>query len=85
MDMEAPGGEVGTSKNHGGQGSHSKPICRGASGAYAPGPDDEEEEEHNAFNFYNQAVQKKEMPFFTFFLSSWKAGTLKMLPGITLL
>jgi hypothetical protein len=38
--------EVGTSKNHrGGQGSHNKPIGCGASGAYAPGPDDEEEEE----------------------------------------
>jgi len=29
----------------GGQGSHNKPIGCGASGAYAPGPDDEEEEE----------------------------------------
>jgi len=28
----------------GGQGSHNKPIGCGASGAYAPGPDDEEEE-----------------------------------------
>jgi len=38
--------EVGTSKNHGGgQGSHKRPIGCGASGAYAPGPDDEEEEE----------------------------------------
>ena len=39
---------MGTSKNHGGgggQGSHDKPIGCGASGAYAPGPDDEEE--HN--------------------------------------
>jgi hypothetical protein len=35
--------EVGTSKNHGGQGLHNKPIGCGASGAYAPGPDDEEE------------------------------------------
>jgi hypothetical protein len=38
--------EVGTSKNHGrGQGSHNKPIGCSASGAYALGPDDEEEEE----------------------------------------
>ena len=41
--------EVGTSKNHGwvegGQGSHNKPLGCGASGAYAPGLDDEEEEE----------------------------------------
>jgi hypothetical protein len=29
----------------GGQGSHYKPIGCGASGAHAPGPDDEEEEE----------------------------------------
>jgi len=28
----------------GGQGSHNKPIGCGASGTYAPGPDDEEEE-----------------------------------------
>jgi len=33
---------VGTSKITGGQGSHNKPIGCGASGAYAPGPDDEE-------------------------------------------
>jgi hypothetical protein len=33
--------EVGTSKITGGQGSHNKPIGCGASGAYAPGPDDE--------------------------------------------
>jgi hypothetical protein len=40
--------EVGTSqKNHGGGGqvSHNKTIGCGASGAYAPGPDDEEEAE----------------------------------------
>ena len=37
--------EVGTSKNHGGgQVSNDKPIGCGASGAYALGPDDEEEE-----------------------------------------
>jgi len=37
--------EVGMSKNHrGGQGSQNKPIGCGASGAYAPGPEDEEEE-----------------------------------------
>ena len=29
----------------GGQGSHNKPRACGSSGAYAPGPDDEEEEE----------------------------------------
>ena len=33
------------SQEGGGQGSHNKPISCGASGAYAPGPDDEEEEE----------------------------------------
>jgi len=33
---------VGTSKITGVQGSHNKPIGCGASGAYAPGPDDEE-------------------------------------------
>ena len=38
--------EVGMSKYHGGQGLHSKPIGCSASGSYAPGPDDEEEEEH---------------------------------------
>jgi hypothetical protein len=31
----------------GGQGSHNKPIGLGASGAYAPGPDDEKEEEED--------------------------------------
>ena len=40
---------MGTSKITGGrggaQGSHNKPIGCGASGAYAPGPDEEEEEE----------------------------------------
>jgi hypothetical protein len=36
--------EVGTSKITGGQGSHNKLIGCGASGAYAPGPYDEEEE-----------------------------------------
>jgi hypothetical protein len=34
---------VGTSKITGGQGSHNKPTGCGASGAYAPGPDDDEE------------------------------------------
>jgi hypothetical protein len=33
---------MGTSKITGGQGSHNKPIGCCASGAYAPGPDDEE-------------------------------------------
>jgi len=38
--------EVGMSKPRGGvSGSHNKPIGCGASGAYAPGPDEEEEEE----------------------------------------
>jgi hypothetical protein len=38
--------EVGTSKiMGGGQGLHNKPIGCGASGAYAPGPNEEEEEE----------------------------------------
>jgi len=32
------------SKITGGQGSHNKPIGCSVSGAYAPGPDDEEEE-----------------------------------------
>jgi hypothetical protein len=36
--------EVGTSKIMGGQGSQNKPIGCGASGAYAPSSDDEEEE-----------------------------------------
>jgi len=36
--------EVGTSKITGGQGSHNKPLGCSASGAYAPGPDEEEEE-----------------------------------------
>ena len=36
---------MGTSKNQGGgQGSHNKPIGCGASGAHAPGTDDEEKE-----------------------------------------
>jgi len=38
--------EVGTSKIMGVQQSHNKPTSCGASGAYAPGPDDEEEENH---------------------------------------
>jgi hypothetical protein len=38
--------EVGMSKITGGQESHIKPIGCGASRAYAPGPDDEEEEDH---------------------------------------
>jgi hypothetical protein len=38
--------KLGTSKiTGGGQGLHNKPIGCGASGPYAPGPDDEEEEE----------------------------------------
>jgi len=42
MDVEAPGGGSETSKiTGGGQGSQNKPIGCGASGAYAPGPDDE--------------------------------------------
>jgi hypothetical protein len=43
MDVEAPGGGCETSKitGGGGQGSYNKPIGCGASGAYAPGPDDE--------------------------------------------
>jgi hypothetical protein len=45
MDMEAPGGRsVGMSKlMGGGSGSHNKPIGCSASGAYAPGPVEEEE------------------------------------------
>jgi hypothetical protein len=39
--------KVGTSKIMGGQGLHNKPIGCGASGAYAPGPDEEEEEEED--------------------------------------
>jgi len=35
---------VGTSKITGGQGSHNKPIGCSACGAYAPDPDEEEEE-----------------------------------------
>ena len=39
--------EVGTSKPWGGgSGSHNKPIGCGASGVYAPGPDEEEEEQY---------------------------------------
>jgi hypothetical protein len=38
--------EVGMSKLGGVPGSHNKPIGCGASGACAPGPDDEDEEEH---------------------------------------
>jgi hypothetical protein len=34
---------MGISKNYEGQGSLNKPISCGASGAYTPGPDDEEE------------------------------------------
>ena len=37
--------EVGTSKIGGVQGLHNKPVGCGASEAYAPGPDGEEEEE----------------------------------------
>jgi len=36
--------EVGTSKPWGGSGSHNKPIACGASGAYASGTVEEEEE-----------------------------------------
>jgi hypothetical protein len=46
MDVEAPGGgsrNVSTG-GWGGSGSHNKPIGCGASGACAPGPDEEEEE-----------------------------------------
>jgi len=44
MVVEAPGGESGNYyKSRVGQGSHNKPIGCGASGAYALGPDDEEE------------------------------------------
>jgi hypothetical protein len=38
--------EVGSSKITVGQGSHNKRIGCGASGAYAPGPDEEEMEMH---------------------------------------
>ena len=34
-------------KIKGGQGSHNKPIGCGVSGAYAPGPDDEEDDEEH--------------------------------------
>jgi hypothetical protein len=37
--------EVGTSKPRGGLGLHNKPIGCGVSGAYAPGPEEEEEED----------------------------------------
>ena len=40
--------EVGTYKITVGQGSHNKPIGCGASGAYAPGPDGDDEEEAEA-------------------------------------
>jgi hypothetical protein len=36
--------ELGTSKITEGQGSHNKPIGCGVFGAYAPSPNDEEEE-----------------------------------------
>jgi hypothetical protein len=46
MDVEAPGGGSGNvlKKLLVGQGSHNKSIGCSASGACAPGPDDEEEE-----------------------------------------
>jgi hypothetical protein len=45
MDVKAPGGESRkVETTEGGSGSHNKPIGCGASGAYAPGPDEEEEE-----------------------------------------
>jgi len=47
---------VGTSKITGGQGLHNKPISCGASGAYAPGSDDEVEEEDLVFSFYSGIV-----------------------------
>jgi len=51
MDVEAPGSGSGNVWKLGGQGWHNKPVGCGASGAYAPGPDDkeEEEEEHSSF------------------------------------
>jgi hypothetical protein len=39
-------------KSGGGKGLHNKPIGCGASGAYAPGPDDEEEGSIRAFFLY---------------------------------
>jgi len=52
--------EVGTSKiTGGGQESHNKLIGYGASGAYAPGPDEEEEEE--AFGVLTVPVQWQEV------------------------
>jgi hypothetical protein len=47
--------EVGTSKITGGQGSHNKPIGWGASGAYDPGPDDEEE----TWSYLNESNQQQ--------------------------
>jgi hypothetical protein len=42
------------SKITGAQGSHDKPIGCGASGAYAPGPDDKKEETWSYLNESNQ-------------------------------
>jgi hypothetical protein len=43
MNVKAPGGGKYERQNHGGGGgSHNKPIGCGASGAYAPGPVDEQ-------------------------------------------
>jgi hypothetical protein len=50
--------EVGTFEIMGGQESHNKPIGYGASGAYAPGPDEEEEE---AFGVLTVPVQWQEV------------------------
>jgi len=42
----------------GGQGSHNKPIGCGASGAYAPGPNDEKEEEHATVSAASPIISK---------------------------
>jgi hypothetical protein len=50
---------VGTSKPQGGvSGSHNKPVGCSASGAYAPGPDEEEEEARTSQHLVCSDVQQ---------------------------
>jgi hypothetical protein len=61
--------EVGTSKiMGGGQGSDNKPIGCGASGAYASGRDEEEEEDETMFvSFWTDLIMKHEPNLVTCF------------------
>jgi hypothetical protein len=58
---------VGTSKITRGQGSHNKPIGCGASGPYAPGPDDEGTKRSGARYFSQKPLAFKQISVVTYY------------------